>query len=51
MVEVALQVVDPQGAPIPELLIRLRGPLPRYALANEDVRDGHQASQPRFDKS
>lgn len=47
MVEVELQVVDPQGAPIPELLIRLRGPLPRYSVANEDVRDG-KASMTRL---
>jgi hypothetical protein len=40
MVEVELQVADPQGVPIKELMIRLRGPMPRYALANEDVRDG-----------
>lgn len=40
MVEVELQVADPQGAPIQELLIRLRGPMPSYSLANEDVRDG-----------
>lgn len=39
-VEVELQVVDPAGAPVQELGIRLRGPLPRYALATEDVRDG-----------
>lgn len=40
MVEVELAVVDPQGAPIEELLLRIRGPLPRYSIANEDVRAG-----------
>ncbi|MFO1031513.1 MAG: hypothetical protein U1F60_10560 [Planctomycetota bacterium] len=44
-VEVELQVVDQKGTPVDELLVVLRGPMPRFAHATEDVRDGKVAMQ------
>lgn len=44
-VEVELQVDDQQGAPVDELLVILRGPMPRFFQATEDVREGKVAMQ------
>ena len=40
LVDIELRVADPSGKPVEELEITLRGPLPRYRLVAEDVRDG-----------
>ena len=44
-IDVELQVVDQQGAPVDELLVILRGPMPRFFHATEDVREGKVAMQ------